>query len=517
MRLSSDDSSILESDDDSFDQLHYNGPYYSWEAPAVGQVFIRHFYSRMSSKPKSMDADMLFGMFLGATAWPHELVNSGLDVLLLAADRGSIAARGVVGTVAISYGATLDRQSQARLREWRATSAATGSLLTKRELAVSDRDTLAECEKLFQARGGYATLYGSFNTPQQHQPIAQEQKYSHLHWLANYGTPMALKSYLEEEKGFEIDVKTDTGETAVYFACARGSWEALQLLLSYEMDCLIMCTRWSISCLHWAFAFEENRQAQVVSYLVDAGARLHAMTTDPTPFPHYTFILPPGTPLHWSVATGSHTVTEALYHHGADVPARDGYHIYIYDDRVRILNKFGGPNMEAYSVPKGRIEGLFALDYAAMSRDPFIFELLLRHNVSVDINDVDEEGLSVLHRLSTSPRRRTRTGTVFCNSLFIGAPSKRHEDLTRTLEAIMKLGGDLELLTTPLITLDEHNGREVARLRYTPLMMAALGTSAELVEALLLAGAEGRCCERSRSHRADVHIRKPRSGCKDLT
>lgn len=490
MNLSSDDSSVSEFDDDSFDQSHYDGPYYPWETPAVNQIFIRHLYSRISSKTKSMTADMLFGMFLGASAWPNELANSGLDVLLLAADRGCMAARGVVSTVASSHGAILDRQAQARLCEWRTTSASSGSLLAKRELAVSDLETLAECEKLFQARGGYAALYGSFDTPQQHQPIAQGRIYSHLHWLATYGSQAELKSYLEEAKEFEIDMKTDNEETAVYLACARGSWEALQLLLSFGAKCSIKCTRWSISCLHWAFAFEEYRQAQVVSCLVDAGARIHTMTIDTTPFLHYPFILPPGTPLHWAVATGSHIVVEALYQAGADVLARDGYDIYEYDDRVRHLTKFGGPNMEAYSVPQRKVEGLSALDYAALSCDPFIFELLLRHNAVVHINDTDEEGLSVLHRLSTSPRRRTRTGAVFSNSAFKGAPSGRHEDLTRILEAIMKLGGDIELLTTPLTTLDEKSGRDFSRPRYTPLMMAAAGAAVELVEALLLAGAK---------------------------
>jgi ankyrin repeat protein len=143
-----------------------------------------------------------------------------------------------------------------------------------------------------------------------------------------------------------------------------------------------------------------------------------------------------------------------------------------------------------YSIPKEKVEGLTALDYAAMAQDPFIFECLLRSKVQIDINDVDEEGLNVLHRLSTNPRRRTRTGNSFCDTVFRGAPSKKHEDLVRTINAIIELGGDLESLTTGSSTTFGHTGVEDSIPGYTPLMMAALGTSVELVEALLLAGAE---------------------------
>jgi ankyrin repeat protein len=493
MSLASDDSNMSDFVDYSFNKVHHEGSYYSWETPTMPQVFVRDLYARMMETPDNMDPDMLFAMFLVATAWPKLLEtsrNGGLDILLLAAVRGLMAARGVVDCVVKHYGVDLQDEVEAHLPEWRGTAVISGSLLAQRELESHDREVFSQCRKQFHDNGGYATLYGSFETTTKIESTSRGASHSRLHELVTFRTPAAIEAYLQDESDADIDEITSEGETAIYLACARGSWEIFQILLSHGANCRIPCTQWVITCLHWVFAFDEDRQADVVSWLIHNGADPDALTNDATPFPHFPFVLPPGTALHWAVATGSHTMIKLLIQQGFNVLVRDGCDMYVYDERIRILDKFGGPNMEAYSIPRGEVRGLSALDYAAIARDPFIFELIMEQGISIHINDVDEEGLSVLHRLSTDPMRRTRTGNVFADTVFRGEPSKRNENLLRTVQAIVNLGGDLELLTTPSTIISEHNRTELTLPSYTPLMMATLGTSVELVEALLRSGAK---------------------------
>jgi ankyrin repeat protein len=493
MSLSSDGSNMTDFVDYSFNKIHYDGPYYSWETPTMPQVFIRDLYARMMDVPESTAPEMLFSMFLVVTAWPKLLTssrNQGLDILLVAANRGSTAARGIVDIVVTYYGLTLQEEVEAHLFDWLRTAAQSGSILAQRALARHDPSLLQDCIKNFRDRGGYATLYGSFDPMRRTGNTSSGTSCSLLHELATYGTPVALEAHLRGEDVSSLDALTDEGETSVYLACARGSWEILEIFLRYGADCSIPCTQWEVTCLHWAFAFDEHRQAEVVSSLIAAGIDVNALVRDATPFPHYPFILPPGTALHWAVVTRSHTVIESLLENGIDVSIRDGCDMYVYDDRIRILDKFGGPNMEAYSIPNGVVvKGLSALDYAAIAQDPFIFDVISRMRLSIDINDVDEEGLSVLHRLSTDPKRRTRTGNAFCDKVFRGAPSDTNKYLRHIIKVIVDIGGDLELLTTPSAMVSAHSDTELTLACYTPLMMAALGTSVELVEALLQAGA----------------------------
>jgi len=237
MSLSSDGSNLTDFADYSFNHVHYEGTYYTWETPTVAQIFVPDLYARMLESPESTSPDMLFGMFLVITAWPKMLDDSphaGLDILLVAAVRGSIAARGVVDSVVRHYGATPQEEVQAHQSEWRGTAALSGSLLARRDLALQDPEVYPECMEQFQTRGGYATLYGSFDTTRgTSRTSPPTQRYSRLHWLATYGTPAAARAWLESEPGLDLNNITDEGETAIYLACARGSWEILQILLAH--------------------------------------------------------------------------------------------------------------------------------------------------------------------------------------------------------------------------------------------------------------------------------------------
>lgn len=145
----------------------------------------------------------------------------------------------------------------------------------------------------------------------------------------------------------------------------------------------------------------------------------------------------------------SHTAIKAFVEQGADLLIRDGSDPYTYDERIRALNRFGSQNLQAHSVSETVTQGLSPLDLAASQHDPFIFELLVSLGGQVKINAVDEEGFSVLHRLSASNERRTRTGNAFSTLPFRGSRVRMRDDLRRTVAAIKALGGDMELLKTP--------------------------------------------------------------------
>jgi ankyrin repeat protein len=238
------------------------------------------------------------------------------------------------------------------------------------------------------------------------------------------------------------------------------------------------CTSIRITCLHWLFAFDEHDQEHACSRLVFAGADVDTMPVLITPFLHYPFVLPLGSSLHWAVVLGAQITVRVLIQAGANVLLRnDGDH-YMYDGRVRVLDKWIA-NQEALSVPLHKVEGLCPLDYAAMNHDPFIFEFLMCSGIHVNINAVDEEGFSVLYRLSTAPRRETRTGVEFSHLLFQGRPAVVEQRIARTIAAIKIFGGDLELITKSPRAVTEAG---------TPLMMAALGQRPVVVKALLEAG-----------------------------
>jgi ankyrin repeat protein len=447
-------------------------------------MFVQEIYSRLLQDPEEVPVGTLFSTFLLLTAKPeiNNLPSSApLNTLFIAAVRGSESARGVVSRVLEYYDTLPQDEVRNHFADWLRRSAATGSLIAKEELNRVDPTILLSCLEYFRQMGGYARHYDPID-PQKEGPledyIPSPGDYP-LHWLATYGSFEVLIYMLDSQGPYEINAMNDAGATPLYNACARGSWKIAQALLDHGADASIQCTSIGITCLHWLFAFDEHDQEHACSRLVSAGADVDAMTALITPFLHYPFVLPLGSSLHWAVVLGAQTTVKVLIQAGANVLLRnDGDH-YVYDGRVRVLDKWAA-NQEAYSVPLHKVEGLCPLDYAAMNHDPFIFEFLVCSGRHVNINAVDEEGFSVLHRLSTAPSRETRTGVEFSHLVFQGRPAVVEQRIARTIAAIKILGGDLELITKSPRAVTEAG---------TPLMMAALGQCPVVVKALLEAGA----------------------------
>lgn len=266
----------------------------------------------------------------------------------------------------------------------------------------------------------------------------------------------------------------------------RGSWEMARELLARGAHAAGTHTDAHITCLHWMISFEPSDQSEAVSKLLQAGADVNAMAQHPIPFPHYPFELPAGTPLHWAAITESHSVVRELVTHRADLSIRDGSDPYRIDHRVRVLEPQGPYDQDAYSIGTGTL-GLSPLDYAAMNHDPFIFDFMLSFTEApVAVNEVDEEGFGLLHRLSTSPIRWTRSGSRFSASVYKGSPSHFENRMTRTVAALKSLALDLNQVTK----LRNPNVNTIGNC--TPLMLAALSGQHQLVKALLDAGADAR-------------------------
>ncbi|KAF4629759.1 hypothetical protein G7Y89_g8387 [Cudoniella acicularis] len=466
-----------------------NGKKFSWELASLNINFVYDLYSGFKQDPESLSGPLLFSLFLACTLRPPKVTDSrnpALDLLVASASRGYEPAQAVVPMVYQYFESEIPPEVNEHILEWSEKAVASGSILAREFLGRLNIQSLASSLEKFRNSGGYSWIYCTISPSGDHSAALDNIGYSRLHWLATYGTMKEMTRYLDMEKDYDINSVTENEETALYLAAARGSWEIVNVLLSRGACPAIKCTSFKISCMHWLFAFDKDFQTVAAIEFLRRGADLDATTSHQVPFLHYPFLLPSGTPLHWAVATSSNETIQILVELGANVLLRDGRDPYVYDDRVRVLDKLGGPNQEYSSLAMTATQGLSSLDLATMQYDPFIFNVLLSLSKQIDINAVDEEGFSVLHRLSTKPESRTRTGNSFSILPFRGAKTALNEGLRQTINAIKALGGNLEQTTTPFT----RSGSNWKAPKRTPLMLALLCPAYDVVEVLVHCGAD---------------------------
>ncbi|CAG9981790.1 unnamed protein product [Clonostachys byssicola] len=448
---------------------------YSWEIPRLGWYFLSGLSSSSAVAREALLPEVIFATFLFSTGSQTQTATQKkaiLDLLLTAATRGYQPARAAAPTALAWYYGEIPSDRITQVMKWLQTAVASGSISARRQLDLLGPESMPASIQEFRAHGGYASHY------------LANQAVDGLPGLASFGTLEKLNDYITSAGvGFDIEERTKEGETALYLACARGSWDIAAELLDRGANASVVCTEFGITCLHWLFAFDSALQSTVANRLVSSGANINAVIPQPVPFLHFPFHLPSGTPLHWAVATKSHTTIKVLIDLGAQLDIRDGSDPYRYDNRVRLLSD-GDPPEELYALPETQPLGLSPIDYAAMDHDPFIFEYLVSSGRTIQINAVDDEGLTVLHRLSAGHIRRTLTGIRFSSLPFKDSPAMSRGQLKRTVAAIKSLGGDLERLTTPSTTYYDGTIEP-----YSPLIMATLGGCRDVVTALLEGGA----------------------------
>ena len=200
--------------------------------------------------------------------------------------------------------------------------------------------------------------------------------------------------------------------------------------------------------------------------------------------PYYPFTLPLGTALHWAVTMSVPQAVISLLNHGAKPSVRDGSDPYRYDKHVRDLDML--VNGTGISIPSHITMGLSAIDVSVKNRDHKILELLLSDPSHNDIDDVDEEGHTALHRLDAGEWLHTKHGSAIWNPLFQGIARSPKEALRRTVAILVKNGYDLDKMTSPRPI---SKGR-VKFYPQTALMLAVAKGQLETVETLVGAGAD---------------------------
>lgn len=479
-------------------------PRYSWELQGLSGEFVEGLCSTFLENPGSIDSKLLFSMFLSLAISPREIQgssNPAIDLLWAAAQSetspdGSLTAQATILPALEWSDCQVPPSVAPRIVDYLRNAVTSGSPSARQTLFERDPNLAKLAVQSFIQHGGYNPWYSAVKataTPFTDTRVTHDGPgYTSLHSLAAYGTAQQMLEHLQKTRGSDINETTQDNETALYLACARGSWEIANLLMDYGAQASRNCTAFGITCLHWLFNFDAETHEALLTRLQECGGLLDACTKHPTPFPHYPFLLPAGTPLHWAVVTSSYAAIKTLVMKGCSLAIRDGSDPYIYENRVRHRTNWGGPLPEAFSFSASVTQGLSPLDSAAVERDPYLFELIESLGIKVDVNSADEEGLSVLHRLSANHVRRTRTGVQFPFLPFRGSKTRTQEQLRRVVASISRLGGNFRLLTTPNISEAQPGTTVNAFRRCTPLMMAAQGAvpfpDPQVVSALLEGG-----------------------------
>ncbi|KAF2726710.1 ankyrin [Polyplosphaeria fusca] len=475
------------------------GPGFTWEVPALPETLLKSLYRRWTNSQETSTAitsKQLLAIALNFTFRPPANSEKSIEIIVAllrsSAERGDPVSRVLSIKTAKHFLGEDATISWDEAKEWLMSAVSTGSIHARAELKRLDSNALTNSLMTFHRAGGFNLIYWDVGVAPDHPgrgPRKTFTDYGTLHWLAAFGTLDDLTSYLDSNTSLEIDLKTTRQETALFLACGRGSWSHARALLERGADATVKCTGLGLTCLHWAFAFEETTCKAAVQELSEAGANANALVAVELPFYHYPFVLPAGTPLHWAVATASHCAIKALLESGADPLIRNKSDPYMYDDRIRWLYATQGPDNEGCTYFEPNCMGLSALDIAALHRDPYIFESLVSRAQAVDVNSADEEGFTVLHRLASSHVFRTSRGSRYSSVPFRGYDEMGNAQ--EIIKAIIRLGGDVERLTSSAETAKrkERQTWQNKLPSYTPLMLAMLEGDYHLMQSLIDHGA----------------------------
>ena len=294
-----------------------------------------------------------------------------LNILVAAALADFEPAKAILPRVYAFFEKELPSEIDNRIVEWLASAVSTGSTIAISELKVRGCATPSESVQLFRKLGGYNQFYSMIDrSPHPRaEPGGQRRtggpmrSYSRLHWYATYGNFEEMMHFLDTHEIDHIDPMSHDNETPLYLACARGDWKIASELLNLGADPAVSCTAFGLTCLHWVFGFDSDVLTIAIKELVARGADLNAVASEETPFFHYPFTLPAGTPLHWAVATSSHDAVQAFVELGADLLIRSGSDLYAYNDGVRPNDQFGDLSFAIHSPEGGPMLRLISWSY----------------------------------------------------------------------------------------------------------------------------------------------------------
>jgi hypothetical protein len=177
--------------------------------------------------------------------------------------------------------------------------------------------------------------------------------------------------------------------------------------------------------------------------------------------------------------------TKALLRRGAQTIIRDGHDPYISDKNVRVMNVHGSAKSGEVSVPDRPPLGFNVVDLAAAMYEHELLDAIRPNSPEKTFMTPDEEGYTPFHRLSFLRIVRTSHGVRFWYPAFRGDPVDSETHLTKTIQTLQHMGGNINQLTD---TPTEPALKGVSG--FSPLMIAITKSDYEAANALLKAGAQ---------------------------
>jgi ankyrin repeat protein len=463
--------------------------YYLWELPPLSAFFVDGINNTFRNSKADLTGPGLLAMFLYTSYRDASKEDKSLQVemLLESARKRHPPAQGIAQIVLRSYGLPIsDHLSNAEQDEWLFNAASTGSMLALRELTGHNPELAQAASNQFRNKSGYC-LYSALFAEGSHGELKLDAGDSDIHDCAKEGDLDDLKSLLNL-KPQEINRRNGMHETPLSKACMAGHSQVVLELCKRGAAANLTHSDYKISCLHWLFNFPAQDVSLVLRTLVAAGANVnHSLaTTRPLFNPHAPFTWPPGTPLHWAVATSSAPAISALLNAAADPTIRNGDDPYICDENVRQMHRHGNAEQGEFSETPEHVLGMTPVDLATAAHDWQSLHAIspLAAGKNPSLLSADDEGYTPFHRLSYQRIGRTFSGSRFWYPALKGDIETRRRNLQKTIEWLQAVGGDIDQLTN---TPDEPGLSGVAGL--SPLMIAVTKYDIEAVEALCGAGA----------------------------
>lgn len=468
---------------------------YKWELPEISVQNALALRPAVLRK-EPMATEMIHALFMKFISWGSllhydiDVRNLVLDLLCAGSEQGSEPLRALIYGVYEHFHITPKLELYKKKLLWMSEAVAGGAFFLRSRLSQLDRSSLKTSVQAFQAKGGYNRFYAGLDLEDavklDRKALINPRGDKLLHVLSSFNATGRLTSILELTILQEINSPNYCGETALYRACMAGVTSNVLLLLSRGADPSIATSPHGPTCLHWLFHFDPKDIDTVARELIKCGACIHSCCKQKIPMPHYPFIMPVGTPLHWAVEMSVAEAVRSLLSQGANPSLRDGSDPYAFDENVRFLDMSLPPDWTPYSIAKNTTLGFSAIDVAVMNRDHEILDILLSDGSRIDPSDTDEEGYGPVHRLDAGEWRYTRHGTAVWFRLLQGAAEVRADSLKRTVAVLLQHAFDLNKMTNPR----EMSKSGLGFSSQTALMVAVAQGSTETVRTLIDAGAD---------------------------
>ncbi|KUJ16446.1 uncharacterized protein LY89DRAFT_719163 [Mollisia scopiformis] len=438
-----------------------------------------------------MTGGELFSLFLENTwgdihAGTITLDSYSIQQLLLSAERGFVPAQAVVDRVFQSYEIDWPSDKIVHRASWLFEGAAIGCPLAYNDLYASDQTAAKRARTQFYQRGGYQQYYYSDETTS----LWRTWRYESFRPGTSLGIEKDDDKISETSHPLQFFDPTHdhplNKHELLYLSCLAGDSRAVIELCKAGANTSIIGEPGGATCLHWLLTFPDEDMEDIASLLMQSGninAELGVKV--PVAKDTFPFAWPPGTPLHWAVASSSSRAVNILLKNGADCCYRNGIDPYMYDMDVRYFERDGEDESQGmYSAPTGKCLGMSPVDLAVCSRDVLVLSefLALQGRPNLQIFEADEEGYTPFHRLEYNHIGRTANQHRFASAAFDGSRTARRGSTSKVISILKQLGGNIDQLTNASPHNERRNDRPGS---LTPLMLAVRWIDLDTVTALL--------------------------------